>query len=181
MYVSLCYAGSFCVSYSFCFKATDGWYTSQAIEKIKVVLRHKFFQLLQGHIATEEECEAMLDEPLSKATMKSRAPKPRMGKHNMAKGALPPEELAVCVGSHRMSLSEAEEVSLGNETPCSTSKEYAKAVVDIHGHPSQRYRRSTEEKCQVQHYVVPVIRCFLSRIRVGVHPEQCMRPSRRSF
>ncbi|KAF9780292.1 RNA polymerase III transcription factor IIIC subunit-domain-containing protein [Thelephora terrestris] len=74
--------------------ATDGWYTSQAIERIKVVLRHKFFQLLQGHIATEEECEALLNEPLSKATMKSRAPKLRMGKHNMAKGALPPEELA---------------------------------------------------------------------------------------
>ena len=80
------------------FKATDGWYTSQAIERIKVVLRHKFFQLLQGHVATEEECEALLNEPLSKATMKSRAPKLRMGKHNMAKGALPPEELAVCVG-----------------------------------------------------------------------------------
>jgi general transcription factor 3C polypeptide 5 (transcription factor C subunit 1) len=65
-----------------------------------VVLRHKFFQLLQGHVATEEECEALLNEPLSKATMKSRAPKLRMGKHNMAKGALPSEELAVCVGSH---------------------------------------------------------------------------------
>ena len=79
-------------------KATDGWYTSQAIEKIKIVLRHKFFQLLQGHIATEEECGALLNEPPSKATMKSRAPKLRIGKHNMAKGALPPEELAVRVG-----------------------------------------------------------------------------------
>lgn len=77
-------------------KATDGWYTSQAIERIKIVLRHKFFQLLQGHVATEEECEALLNEPLAKATMKSRAPKLRMGKHNMAKGAMPPEELAVC-------------------------------------------------------------------------------------
>ena len=77
-------------------KATDGWYTSQAIEKIKIVLRHKFFQLLQGHIATEEECGALLNEPPSKATMKSRAPKLRIGKHNMAKGAMPPEELAVC-------------------------------------------------------------------------------------
>ena len=85
----------------FCFQATDGWYTSEAIEKIKVVLRHKFFQLLQGHVATEEECEAILNEPLAKATMKSRAPKLRMGKHNMAKGALPPEELAVCVSSRR--------------------------------------------------------------------------------
>jgi len=78
-------------------KATDGWYTSQVIEKIKIVLRHKFFQLLQGHIATEEECEALLNEPPSKATMKSRVPKLRMGKHNMAKGAMPPDELAVCV------------------------------------------------------------------------------------
>jgi len=78
-------------------KATDGWYTSQALEKIKVILRHKFFQLLQGHVATEEECEALLNEPPSRATMKSRVPKLRMGKHNMAKGALPPEELAVRV------------------------------------------------------------------------------------
>src|ERR1700753_1317423 len=87
----------FGVSHPSHFKPTDGWYTSQAIERIKVVLRHKFFQLLQGHIATEEECEALLNESLSRATMKSRAPKLRMGKHNMAKGALPPEELAVCV------------------------------------------------------------------------------------
>jgi len=79
-------------------KATDGWYTSQAIERIKIVLRHKFFQLLQGHVATGEECEALLNEPPSKATMKYRAPKLRVGKHNMAKGAMPPEELAVCVG-----------------------------------------------------------------------------------
>jgi hypothetical protein len=79
-------------------KGTDGWYTSQAIERIKTVLHHKFFQLLQGHAATEEECSALLDVPHSKATMKSRAPKLRMGKHNMAKGAMPPEELAVCVG-----------------------------------------------------------------------------------
>ena len=86
------------VIYTLFFKATDGWYTSQAIEKIKIVLRHKFFQLLQGHIATGEECEALLNEPPSRATMKTRAPKLRMGKHNMAKGAMPPEELAVCVG-----------------------------------------------------------------------------------
>lgn len=92
-------------------KATDGWYTSQAIEKIKIVLRHKFFQLLQGHVATEEECEALLNEPPSKATMKTRAPKLRMGKHNMAKGAMPPEELAVCMGFREMFLSMANWVS----------------------------------------------------------------------
>ena len=40
--------------------------------------------------------------------MKSRAPKLRMGKHNMAKGALPPEELAVCVGLCEIFLSIAE-------------------------------------------------------------------------
>lgn len=88
---------SYSVLHILLIKATDGWYTSQAIEKIKVILRHKFFQLLQGHVATEEECEALLNEPPSKATMKSRAPKLRIGKHNMAKGAIPPEELAVCV------------------------------------------------------------------------------------
>lgn len=129
--MSLGYRDLFRVSYSFSVKATDGWYTSQAIERIKVVLRHKFFQLLQGHVATEEECEAILNEPLSKATMKSRAPKLRMGKHNMAKGALPPEELAVRVSSHGSFLYWAEEVSLGHETPCSASKEYTKAVINF--------------------------------------------------
>lgn len=80
------------------------------IEKIKVVLRHKFFQLLQGHIATEEECEALLNEPPLKATMKSGAPKLRMGKHNMAKGAMPPDELAVCVRQCGVFLSIADSV-----------------------------------------------------------------------
>jgi len=85
-------------------KATDGWYSSQAIEKIKVVLRHKFFQLLQGHIATEEECEALLNDPPSKATMRTKTPKLRMGKHNMAKGAMPPDELAVCETARGVSI-----------------------------------------------------------------------------
>ena len=133
-YVALRYLALFRASRPFCLKATDGWYTPQTIERIKVVLRHKFFQLLQGHIATEEECEALLNEPLSKAAVKSRAPKLRMGKHNMAKGALPPEELAVCVSSYGTYLSKAEEVSSGDETPCSTSKEHAKAVVSLHGY-----------------------------------------------
>jgi hypothetical protein len=65
--------------------------------------------------------------------MKSRAPKLRMGKHNMAKGALPPEELAVCVRSRGTFLSTAEEVPLGDETSCSTSKEYAKAAINLQG------------------------------------------------
>ena len=97
MYVNLCYFPPLILRLTLLIKATDGWYTSQVIEKIKIVLRHKFFQLLQGHIATEEECEALLNEPSSKATMKSGAPKLRMGKHNMAKGAMPPDELAVRV------------------------------------------------------------------------------------
>ena len=129
MYVDLCYLVRPRVSRPFGFKPTDGWYTSQAIERIKVVLRHKFFQLLQGHVATEEECEALLNEPLSRATMKSRAPKLRMGKHNMAKGALPPEDLAVCGGLYMSFLLVAEYVFLGHETPRPATKEHAKTVM----------------------------------------------------
>lgn len=110
MYVNLWYFAPFDEFHPTLVKPTDGWFTSQALEKIKVVLRHKFFQLLQGHVATEEECEALLNEPPSKATMKSRAPKLRMGKHNMAKGALPPEELAVCETAR-------DPLSLANQLP----------------------------------------------------------------
>jgi general transcription factor 3C polypeptide 5 (transcription factor C subunit 1) len=76
----------------------DGWYTSHAFERIKMVLRHKFFSLLEGHPATNEECRALLvnNEGVAKATVSNRAHKLRAGKHNMAKGALRPEDAAVC-------------------------------------------------------------------------------------
>ena len=32
----------------------DGWYTTHALERIKMVLRHKFFSLLEGHVASDE-------------------------------------------------------------------------------------------------------------------------------
>ncbi|CAL1702142.1 unnamed protein product [Somion occarium] len=73
----------------------DGWYSAQAFDRIKIVLRHKFFSLLIGHVATREECEALLasTEGTDKLPSKS-APKVRPGKHNMAKGALRPEDAA---------------------------------------------------------------------------------------
>ncbi|KAG6832978.1 hypothetical protein H0H92_004862 [Tricholoma furcatifolium] len=75
----------------------DGWYSSQAFERIKTVLRHKFFSLLEGHPATDEECRALLsnNEGSAKATIVNRSHKLRAGKHNMAKGALRPEDAAV--------------------------------------------------------------------------------------
>jgi hypothetical protein len=75
----------------------DGWYSAHAFERIKIVLRHKFFSLLEGHIPTDEECEALLivDPASNKAAPSVRSKKLRPGKHNMAKGALRPEDAAV--------------------------------------------------------------------------------------
>lgn len=74
----------------------DGWYSTHALERIKTVLRHKFFSLLEGHIASDEECRALLafNGGSAKAAMPSRSQKLRTGKHNMAKGALRPEDAA---------------------------------------------------------------------------------------
>lgn len=68
----------------------DGWYTLQHFEQIKTLIRAKFFSLLDGHVLTEEECKDVLEGNI--ATEKQRKFFPR--KHNMAKGALPPEEAA---------------------------------------------------------------------------------------
>ncbi|KAG6378461.1 RNA polymerase III transcription factor IIIC subunit-domain-containing protein [Boletus reticuloceps] len=73
----------------------DGWYSAHAFERIKIVLRHKFFSLLQGYVATQEECEALLEEGgAGKRTQTTRVKKLKYGKHNMAKGALRPEDAA---------------------------------------------------------------------------------------
>ncbi|KAH9853850.1 RNA polymerase III transcription factor IIIC subunit-domain-containing protein [Lenzites betulinus] len=77
----------------------DGWYTTHALERIKAVLRHKFFSLLLGHVATREECERLLvpDEGTEKLPERHRH-RLKFGKHNMAKGALPAEDAA----AHRL-------------------------------------------------------------------------------
>ncbi|KAH8106055.1 RNA polymerase III transcription factor IIIC subunit-domain-containing protein [Cristinia sonorae] len=73
----------------------DGWYTSYQFDRIKMILRHKFFALLAGHVATREECEALLipNEGAEKLSIRP-AHRLRPGKHNMAKGALRPEDAA---------------------------------------------------------------------------------------
>lgn len=79
------------------YQEREGWYSAQALENIKTVLRHKFFSLIEGHIATREECEELLvpaegnAKPIASIHKRSK----RIGKHNMAKGALPPEDAAV--------------------------------------------------------------------------------------
>jgi len=79
----------------------DGWYSAHAFERIKIVLRHKFFSLLEGHIPTDEECKALLVvDPTSNKTTAVRSKKLRPGKHNMAKGALRPEDAAVRSCAH---------------------------------------------------------------------------------
>ncbi|KAF8901692.1 RNA polymerase III transcription factor IIIC subunit-domain-containing protein [Gymnopilus junonius] len=74
----------------------DGWYTSHAFEQIKTVLRHKFFSLLEGYPPTDDECRALLvsSEGSLKTSITQRSTKLRAGKHNMAKGALRPEDAA---------------------------------------------------------------------------------------
>ncbi|KAI0787107.1 RNA polymerase III transcription factor IIIC subunit-domain-containing protein [Irpex lacteus] len=65
----------------------DGWYTTHAFERIKAVLRLKFFALLSGHVATDQEVEKLLQgqETVEKPKATHRV---RPSKHNMAKGAL---------------------------------------------------------------------------------------------
>jgi len=77
----------------------DGWYSAHSFERIKTVLRHKFFALLGGHIATREECEALLvtQEGSSKLQLPATQ-RIRFGRHNMAKGAMPAEDMA----AHRL-------------------------------------------------------------------------------
>ncbi|KAI0829373.1 RNA polymerase III transcription factor IIIC subunit-domain-containing protein [Trametes gibbosa] len=77
----------------------DGWFTTHALERIKAVLRHKFFSLLLGHVATRDECERLLvpDEGTEKLPQRHRH-RLKFGKHNMAKGALPAEDAA----AHRL-------------------------------------------------------------------------------
>ncbi|KAF8916834.1 RNA polymerase III transcription factor IIIC subunit-domain-containing protein [Mucidula mucida] len=75
----------------------DGWYTTYAFERIKGVLRHKFFSLLQGHVAPDDECWKLLENvegAATKSTAISKGHRLRAGKHNMAKGALRPEDAA---------------------------------------------------------------------------------------
>lgn len=76
----------------------DGWFTTHAFERIKLVLRHKFFSLLAGHVATREECEALLVPQEGTDRLPTRSVhRLRPSKHNMAKGALRPEDAAVRV------------------------------------------------------------------------------------
>ncbi|KAI0751283.1 RNA polymerase III transcription factor IIIC subunit-domain-containing protein [Daedaleopsis nitida] len=72
----------------------DGWYTTHALACIKTVLRHKFFSLLLGHVATREECEKLLVPQDGTDKLRPRYRPKMFGKHNMAKGALPPEDAA---------------------------------------------------------------------------------------
>ncbi|EPQ59371.1 hypothetical protein GLOTRDRAFT_70737 [Gloeophyllum trabeum ATCC 11539] len=73
----------------------DGWYTTHAFENIKTILRHKFFSLVDGYVATDEECLALLSsEPGAARPAPVGGRKVRWGRHNMAKGALAPEDAA---------------------------------------------------------------------------------------
>ncbi|KAJ7179308.1 RNA polymerase III transcription factor IIIC subunit-domain-containing protein [Mycena filopes] len=78
----------------------DGWYTNYALERIKTVLRHKFFTVLEGYPATDEECRQLLaaSEKVPSKSAKDisslRSVRLKIGKHNMAKGAMRPEDAA---------------------------------------------------------------------------------------
>ena len=123
---------------------------------------------------TEEECEALLNEPLSKASMKSKAPKLRMGKHNMAKGALPPEELAVGACSLEMFFIDNSTCLLGDETSRSTSKEYAKTVINLQdcNSPQMRYKILSSSNAPVTN-----LRCILWWIKCPAFDGEDMQGS----
>jgi general transcription factor 3C polypeptide 5 (transcription factor C subunit 1) len=72
----------------------NGWYTAAGLEAIKTILRHKFFSLLDGHVASDEECARLLvpTDETGRMPVPLSQRRRRHGKHNMAKGALPPEE-----------------------------------------------------------------------------------------
>ena len=59
------------------------------------MLRHKFFALLEGYVATDEECLKLLEQQDGTKAVRPFARRPRPGKHNMAKGAMPVEDVAV--------------------------------------------------------------------------------------
>ncbi|KAI0092586.1 RNA polymerase III transcription factor IIIC subunit-domain-containing protein [Irpex rosettiformis] len=71
----------------------DGWFTTHAFERIKAVLRLKFFSLLSGHIATDQEVENLL-QGQTHAEKPKVTHRVRPSKHNMAKGALREEDAA---------------------------------------------------------------------------------------
>ncbi|KAL5487831.1 TFC1 [Sanghuangporus weigelae] len=89
----------------------DGWYTTEAIERIKTVLRHKFFALLEGHIPSDEECRALLEPNQESRSQKKHVFQPR--KHNMAKGAVPPEEAAAVRLRAKLNSATREKLSKG--------------------------------------------------------------------
>lgn len=65
----------------------SGWYSTQAFEKIKTVLRYKWNSLQMNYVPTREDCERQLAAPEHKPFYGSRPTK-----HNMAKGAQRPED-----------------------------------------------------------------------------------------
>lgn len=78
-------------------KERTGWYSSYAYEQIKTILRYKFFSLSQhGYIVTQEECDKLLAEQDEGGKHLTKTlPSYRPTKHNMAKGALRPEDALV--------------------------------------------------------------------------------------
>lgn len=96
---------------SFTLQERTGWFSTQAFEKIKTVLRYKWNSLQMGYIPTREECERQLAAPEHKPFYGSRPTK-----HNMAKGAQRPEDEMVSslkMLPHNSTLSTR---SLGQET-----------------------------------------------------------------
>ena len=58
-------------------------------------MRNKFFALLEGYVATDEECLKLLEQQDGTKAIRPFGRRPRLGKHNMAKGAMPVEDAAV--------------------------------------------------------------------------------------
>ncbi|KAF7352970.1 hypothetical protein MVEN_01264400 [Mycena venus] len=99
----------------------DGWYPNYALERIKTVLRHKFFTALEGYPATDDECRQLLQasEKLPSKSAKDmsslRSVRLKIGKHNMAKGAMRPEDAAAL--RLRAALDKNAKASRGGQAP----------------------------------------------------------------
>lgn len=61
-----------------------GWYVAAPLERIKNILRHKFFALLEGYQATDEECLLIGNEKEEKTIPTTKSIKTSWSKHNRA-------------------------------------------------------------------------------------------------
>ncbi|KDQ20732.1 hypothetical protein BOTBODRAFT_317063 [Botryobasidium botryosum FD-172 SS1] len=75
----------------------DGWYTEVCMERIRAILRRKYFGVLDGQIVTDEDCGDILARVGPRRSMSQgrvvTTKKPRADRRNRAKNVPGPEEI----------------------------------------------------------------------------------------